>query len=70
MLENLSRTDNLGLERSDINLLHILLVAPLLIYVGYNQGRVDKRIHTLLLVLGVVVGLYHAKRYNDVKRVL
>lgn len=58
-----------NLKRSDINLIHILFVAPLLVYVGYNGCKVDKRVFTLLLVLGVIVGLYHAKMYNDQKRI-
>ena len=60
----------MNLSRTDINLFHIFAVAPMLFYIGYNKGRVDPRIFQLLMVAGVLVALYHAKRYNDAKQII
>ena len=46
-----------------VNLSHILLISPLLIYVGYYRERADPRAFNLLIVLGIVAILYHAKEY-------
>lgn len=51
--------------RQQINLFHILAVAPLLVYVGYNRGNVDPRVYNVLLALGVVVALYHFNLYQQ-----
>lgn len=53
----------LNLTGKQINLIHALLVGPLLVYVGMNKGNVDKRIFTVLLVLGVMATLYHGQKY-------
>lgn len=45
-----------------IYIFHILFVAPLLAYIGYNRGQVNPKIYTILLVLAVIVVLYHGKR--------
>jgi len=42
-----------------VNALHILLVAPLLVYLGWQQGRVPQAALHLTLALGVLVLLYH-----------
>ena len=57
-------------SRTDINLFHIFAVGPLLVYIGYNKGKVDDRVFNLLMALGVIVAIYHAKRYNDAKQVI
>jgi hypothetical protein len=51
------------MDHSLINLLHVLLVAPLLIAVGYNGKKSSDMLFNLTLVLGVVVLLYHAYNY-------
>lgn len=55
-------------DRSYIYLIHILFVAPLLIYSGYlgdklsSEGpdNVSKHVFRLLISVGVVVILYHS----------
>ena len=46
-------------SRIDINLLHILIVGPLLIYLGWQKCQIPDWVWTLLIVLGVVVMGYH-----------
>jgi hypothetical protein len=41
-----------------INLFHIILVAPFLIWVGISRGSYPDWVFTLLLTLGVIVILY------------
>ena len=43
-----------------VNLIHILLVAPLLIYIGYYQGKTERLYFELLLLLGFSSLGYHA----------
>ena len=43
-----------------INLFHIFLVAPFLIWVGITRGAVPNAVFITLLVLGIIVTLYHA----------
>lgn len=45
-----------------VYLIHILFVAPLLIYVGVKQDKVDKRLFELLVVIGAIVLLHHGYR--------
>lgn len=45
-----------------INIFHILVVAPLFIYVGWFGASTPPAIFTLLLVLAPIVLLYHAYR--------
>ncbi len=52
--------------RHQINLIHVLLVAPLLIYFGTLKDCNQFQKHKLvLLVLGVLVLLYHAYRLSQ-----
>ena len=51
-----------------IYLVHIIFVAPLLIYVGYYKNKVHPKVFELLLVLGLTVLVYHAYlfyKYNN-----
>ena len=48
---------------STINLIHLLVVAPLFFYIGYQQTNNPAWIYSLLGLLGVVVTGYHAYRY-------
>lgn len=50
-------------NKSTINLLHVLVVAPLLIYVGYIGKKCDDMLFNILLVTGVVSFLYHLSSY-------
>ena len=43
-----------------INILHVLLVAPLMIYVGTQAGRANPQVFSLMLLLGIVALFYHA----------
>ena len=57
-------------EYSWVNMLHILTVAPLLIYIGYYQRDTPRFAYELLLMLGFAAGGYHlfsAVRYLDIE---
>jgi hypothetical protein len=47
------------INRKYILIIHALVVGPLLTYIGYMKTKTHNNIFNLLLVLGVVVGLYH-----------
>ena len=42
-----------------IYLIHVLFVAPILIYVGLKRNSVNVRMFDLLLILGITVLVYH-----------
>jgi len=42
-----------------VNLIHILLVGPLLIYIGYHGDKTARRYYELLLMLGFAAIGYH-----------
>lgn len=44
---------------NSINLFHVLFVAPLLIYVGYNGANTNPAIFTAMMILGFLVAVYH-----------
>lgn len=43
-----------------VNYTHIILSAPLFIYIGYRDGQVQSWIYALALYTGIAVLLYHA----------
>ena len=43
-----------------INLFHVLVVTPLLLYVGYMKGEAPSWAFTTLMVLAIGAGLFHA----------
>lgn len=47
----------------NVNLLHILLVAPLLIYIGHNGKKTSELCFKAVLLLGIVVLVYHGYQY-------
>jgi len=49
----------LALNPRVIYALHVFFIAPLLAYIGYQKGKVNKKLYDLLLVLGIVAILYH-----------
>ena len=50
-----------------INLFHILLVAPFLLWIGISRGNLPDGVFISLIVLGIVVALYHAfKAYRRI----
>jgi len=51
------------LEREIVNLFHIILVAPFLIYVGLMKSKCHILLFHLLVVLGLLVFVYHSYRY-------
>ena len=46
-------------EHTFVYLFHILVVAPLFIYLGYKGAEAPKQLFTILIAMGVVIGLYH-----------
>lgn len=42
-----------------INLFHMFIVSPLLVYIGYNKGKVNNMYYELLLMLGFAAIGYH-----------
>jgi hypothetical protein len=42
-----------------VNSIHALLVAPLLIFIGYNKKNTPRAAYELLIMLGFSVGGYH-----------
>jgi hypothetical protein len=42
-----------------VNAMHILLIAPLLIYIGYNKKQTPKFAYELLLMAAFAAGGYH-----------
>jgi hypothetical protein len=42
-----------------VNALHVLLVAPLLMYIGYNKKETPRFAYELLLILAFGAGGYH-----------
>lgn len=49
-----------------IYLIHVVLVAPLLIYIGYMKSKAHKMSLDLLLLMGVNAFFYHLyKLYNS-----
>lgn len=42
-----------------VNLIHILLVGPLLVYIGYNRENTKRKYFELLLILGFAAIGYH-----------
>ena len=53
-----------------ICLIHILLVGPLLIYIGYFKQNTHKTIFDIVLIIGIVVILYHAYKLAKLSNVL
>lgn len=43
-----------------VNLIHILLVGPLLVYIGYNKDKTARLYFELLLMLGFAAIGYHS----------
>ena len=42
-----------------VNAIHVLLIAPLLIYIGYHKKETPRSAYELLLMLGFAAGGYH-----------
>ena len=43
-----------------VNYSHLLILAPLFIYLGYKDGQVQPWLYPVVLYLGIFVLLYHA----------
>jgi len=43
-----------------VNYAHVLISAPLFIYVGYRDGQVVDWLYPICLYLGIIILLYHA----------
>ncbi len=49
--------------------LHVLVVGPLLVYLGYKGANADPRAFGAVLALGIIAALYHAiKLFGELKR--
>jgi hypothetical protein len=48
-----------------VNAIHLLIVAPLLLYIGYDKKETPRSAYELLLMLGFAAGGYHL--YSMVK---
>lgn len=48
-----------------INAIHLLIVAPLLLYIGYDKKETPRSAYEILLMLGFAAGGYHL--YSMVK---
>lgn len=48
---------------NEIYLFHILIVAPLLIYIGYSGSKTPEMLFKLLLIFGILVIIYHSYLY-------
>jgi len=42
-----------------VNALHVIAIAPLLLYIGYNKKETPRFAYELLLMLGFAAGGYH-----------
>lgn len=49
----------------NVYLFHLLVVVPLIGYIGYNGRASDKRTYGALLGLSVIAGFYHSYRLYD-----
>jgi hypothetical protein len=49
-----------------VNMIHVFLIAPLLIYIGYNKKETPRFAYELMLILGFGAGGYHL--YSLVKQ--
>lgn len=53
-----------------IYLIHILLVGPLLIYIGYYKQNTHKTVFDVILIIGIVVVLYHGYKLAKLSNAL
>lgn len=52
--------NNIKLEKGYwVNLFHILIVGPILVYIGYNREKTQRLYYELLLMLGFAAIGYH-----------
>lgn len=47
------------MNRSIINLIHLLFVAPMLIYLGIMKEKTNVMVFNFVLIVGIIVLLYH-----------
>ena len=50
------------LKSSSVNVIHLLLIGPLLTYIGMNGRKCSSLCFNILTALGVIVMVYHAYR--------
>ena len=48
---------------NNINLLHILVIGPFLYFIAANNGNIDKRFFTVLLLIVYFMVPYHIYRF-------
>jgi hypothetical protein len=56
--------------QKNVYLFHMLLVAPILIYVGMNTVKTNKNVFALLLALGYGALIYHTYRFFTIKKLV
>ncbi len=49
----------------NVNLFHVLLIAPLLVYGGYYGSKSIPQVFTAFMALGILVALYHAYKIYE-----
>jgi predicted tellurium resistance membrane protein TerC len=61
------------MNRDFIYLTHILLSAPVFLYLGHMKGQGPEWVYHIAVVLGIIVLLYHAyllaNKYNSMKMI-
>ena len=53
-----------AIYRRNVYLFHVLVIAPILIYVGYKGNNVNSKVYSPLLGIGVVALLYHGYKLS------
>lgn len=53
-----------------VALFHVIIVAPLLIYIGYEKEYTNKNIFDILLIFGILTLIYHLLSLYNVSMTL
>ena len=53
-----------------IYLFHVFAIAPILVYIGLNRDRSDKRVYNIILYIGILTLLYHSFRFFNPREIL
>ena len=49
-----------------VYILHFLIIGPLLVYVGYYKGNVDRKILDVVMWFGIIVIVYHLYKFINI----
>ena len=53
--------------RSMINVFHMFVIAPLLLYIGWKGDQTEEQVFNIVIGAGLVAVIYHAYRYMNTK---